>query len=125
MIRRCQRERIRLIKDNIDRRRGPIFPIRNNLLMWGQNMEPQRSSRTTETVQTLKRKIDRLTVIQAKALKTATFGGMTAEEAKEYDTDARKFSSWLSASQCLRSHTDFTSSVAAFVLCASFRPLPV
>jgi hypothetical protein len=48
-------------------------------------MAAQGSSRTTETVQKLKREIDRLTVIQAKALKTATFGGMTPEEAKEYD----------------------------------------
>jgi hypothetical protein len=45
----------------------------------------QEGSTTTETVHKLKQDIDRLTELQAAALKSATYLGMTPDEAKEYD----------------------------------------
>jgi hypothetical protein len=40
---------------------------------------------TIEAVHNIKQEIDRLTEIQTNALKIATFGGMTSEEAQDYD----------------------------------------
>ena len=46
---------------------------------------PADSSDTVSAVHELKQEIDRLTEEQAEALKSATYLGMTAEEAQEYD----------------------------------------
>ena len=48
-------------------------------------MSTQDASSTLATVHHLKQEIDRLTEIQVKALKSATFVGMTPEEAQDYD----------------------------------------
>jgi hypothetical protein len=40
---------------------------------------------TTEAVHKLNQEIDRLTELQSAAMRTATFVGMTADEAKDYD----------------------------------------
>jgi hypothetical protein len=42
-------------------------------------------SNTVDAVQRLKEEIERLTEEQTEALKAASFGGMTAAEAKQYD----------------------------------------
>lgn len=46
---------------------------------------PLRTSQTTEAIHRLKEEIDKLTEQQTEALKMATYLGMTAEEAAEYD----------------------------------------
>ena len=40
---------------------------------------------TVETIHRIKQEIDKLSEQQSEALKTATYVGMTAEEAREYD----------------------------------------
>lgn len=45
----------------------------------------QLRSETTETIHRIKEEIDKLTEQQSDALNTATYLGMTADEAKEYD----------------------------------------
>jgi hypothetical protein len=42
-------------------------------------------SETVETIHRLKEEIDKLTQIQSEALRTATYLGMTTDEAKEYE----------------------------------------
>jgi hypothetical protein len=51
---------------------------------------PAEPTDTVLAVQQLKREIDRLTQVQADALKSATFIGMTPDEAKEYDERRQK-----------------------------------
>ena len=49
-------------------------------------MERERAqSETTEAVHRIKEEIDKLTEQQSEAIKTATYVGMTTDEAKEYD----------------------------------------
>jgi len=48
-------------------------------------MLPRESTNTLELIHTIKCEIDRLSEKQAEALKTATYLGMTPDEAKEYD----------------------------------------
>ena len=48
-------------------------------------MMPSDSSDTVSAVHQLKQEIDRLTEEQTEALKSATYVGITAEEAQEYD----------------------------------------
>lgn len=52
----------------------------------GARMERERAqSETTEAVHRIKEEIDKLTEQQSEAIKTATYVGMTTDEAKEYD----------------------------------------
>jgi len=52
-------------------------------------MLPRESTNTLELIHTIKCEIDRLSEKQAEALKTATYLGMTPDEAKEYDRRER------------------------------------
>lgn len=45
---------------------------------------------TAEAIHRLKQEIDKLTVQQAEALHTATYVGMTPDEAREYDERRRQ-----------------------------------
>jgi len=47
-------------------------------------------SETAETIHRLKEEIDKLTEQQTEALKTATYLGMTTDEAKEYEQRREK-----------------------------------
>jgi hypothetical protein len=47
--------------------------------------QPNQQSPTGEAIHRLKEEIDRLTEQQTEALKTATYLGMTTDEAKEYE----------------------------------------
>jgi hypothetical protein len=53
-------------------------------------MSAKDGSTTLATVHKIKQQIDRLTEIQVKALKSATFVGMTPDEAQEYDNRLQK-----------------------------------
>ena len=53
-------------------------------------MSAKDGSSTLANVHKIKQEIDRLTEIQVKALKSATFVGMTPDEAQEYDNRLQK-----------------------------------
>ena len=53
--------------------------------MPSQQSQPNRQSPTVEAIHRLKEEIDRLTEQQSEALRTATYLGMTTDEAKEYE----------------------------------------
>jgi len=52
-------------------------------------MSPRESTNTLGLIHTIKCEIDGLSGQQAEALKTATYLGMTPDEAKEYDRRER------------------------------------
>ena len=51
----------------------------------GSMKSQDNSINTVETIHRIKQEIDKLSEQQSEALKTATYVGMTAEEAREYD----------------------------------------
>lgn len=58
--------------------------------MPSQQSQPNRQSQTLDAIHRLKEEIDRLTEQQTEALRTATFLGMTTDEAKEYEERKQK-----------------------------------